>query len=86
MKNHDTKYAIIIFITIFQRYKKKKIKPYLILMIMEKICKNTKRGKNINCKAIFKNFERVNKKDMILPIMLKNLEEFYLYIDENLLF
>ena len=65
------------------KVQKKEIKPCLILIIIEKIRKNTKNSKNVNWKAIFRDSKRVNKEDMILPVTLKTLKKAQLYIDED---
>ena len=83
VQDYKIKYTVIVFTTFSQKYKKEKIKPHLIPVIMEKIQRDTKNSKDINCKAILRDFERVNQRDVVLLVTLEDLEEFHLYIDKD---
>ena len=83
VRDHKTKYAVTIFTTSSRKYNEEEIKLCLIPVIMERIRRDTSSGKSINCKAIPRDFERVNKGDVIPPVTLEDLEEFYLYIDKD---
>ena len=83
VQNHEIKYAVTIFSIFFPKYNEEKIKSRLVPVIIEKIWRDTSSGKNINCKLIPKDFERVNKGDVVTLVMLEDLEEFYLCIDKD---
>ena len=84
--DHKTEYAVTIFTISSRKYNEEEIKPRLILVIIKKLWRDTSSGKSINCKAIPRDFERINKGDVVLPVTSEHLEEFNLYINKDRVF
>lgn len=83
LSGHDSEYAITHFTKASRKYGVEDIKPRLIPVIMDRIRRDTGRGRDVSCRAIPRDFERVSGGDGVPPVTRQDLERFRLFVDKD---